>query len=461
MTILRNREPDAISFDDAAFCDADAESALLGAIMRDPESADARFDVAPPEAFYRTAHRNIASLLRSMIRRNLPIDAVTIVGEVMAHPDMYGGPAYVIGLPDKCPAAAAGDQYARIVADRWRRRELVTRCRVAMESVREVTTTPDEVVATLTAAVGCIGSSTEDDFDDWASVANDALREIEASADGDTTATGPANPLRSWGEIVPYFARGEVHVIAARPAMGKSALARAVAVGIANGTGEDVALFSLEMSPVQIAKMAIGDEASVSIADAVANRVDQDAWNRIRDGAMSVSALPIHVCRSSTLTIDDITSKAMSLSRRLGARGGKIGAVIVDYIQLVSPGQEDRGRNANDVVTRISRGLKLLARALDCPVIALSQLNRDVEKRQDRRPMMSDLRDSGAIEQDACTITFVFREHVYDKCADPAIAELIVAKCRYGRTGVVTLGFEGRFTRFFDPPAREIDIWRE
>ena len=239
---------------------------------------------------------------------------------------------------------------------------------------------------------------------------------------------------------------GDLIVLAARPSMGKTALALNIAEHVALHEGLPVAVFSMEMGAGQLAVRVVGSIGRINQSHLRTGRLTDDEWPRLVETIEKLRSISLHIDESAGLTTGEIRSNSRRLARQYG---GKLGLIVVDYLQLMGGSSRESDNRATEL-GEMSRGLKMLARELQCPVIALSQLNRGVEQRTDKRPMMSDLRESGAIEQDADIIMFIYRDEYYTKeaCKEPGVAEIIIAKQRNGPTGVVKLAFLSNITKF-------------
>lgn len=441
-----------MSDDDNASPNAvDAEVALLGGLIVDAARFD---DVAPHIAaddFYRPDHARLFMLIRDMRADRDHIDLVTISDRVMSgDPERYGGLRHVLGMPDMCPSTVNLPHYARLVREKADLRRLI-RMADEVRASAFANGSPAEIAGYVRSALAMHAEASDGGWCDYGDAVDEALDSLKRVRAGDAKATGMPNPLIEWARLIPTFMRGEVHVIAARPAMGKSALARKIAESIAS-FGPGVGVISLEMSPAQLAMLSLGSYSDQEIArvavDARHGDIDQRSWQRVQDAAPDVGRLPIKVNRRACASIEDVVSMSHALVRQFAKQGVTLGCIVLDYLQRL---KEPKGnRNRAEVVAGWSNALKDLAVELGIPVVVLSQLNRDLEKRDDKRPHMADLRDSGAIEQDAATITFVYNASRYDSTADPRDAELIVEKCRYGKTGVARVKWDGPRVRFHD-----------
>ena len=431
----------------------ESEQALLGGLIADPGRLDDITQAVDAADFYRPDHGRLFMLLRNMRRGGDVIDLVTVGDRVMAGQgaEQYGGFAYVLGLPDKIPSTANLGYYARIVREKAELRKLIKIADEIADAAYE-SERPGEVVDRAMSALTARASDGLDEWQTYADAADDALTAYKRVRAGDRSAMGIPVALDALAAVLGDLPRGEVTVIAARPSMGKSALARKLAE-YAGSAGHGVGIYSLEMSAIQLAAGTLGAYSDVSPTDmrkdATDAREDQiRAWQRFVDARDSVAELPLFVCRQSSLTVEDIVSRTHALHRRLAKTGTPLGMIVVDYLQLITPG---RGDNRAALIGDITRQLKVLASGLGIAVVLLSQLNRDCEKREDKRPETFDLRESGSIEQDAGVIMFIYREWVYDKSASARDAEIIVRKNRGGAMfGVARVRFDGPTTNFYD-----------
>jgi replicative DNA helicase len=431
-----------------------SERALLGALMLDHRLLDQVADALQPEDFYRPDHGRLYALIRARVGSGKPVDRLALGESVLALPggdEQFGGFAYVLALPEDVPAACNVAYYAHEVMQAAGRRRLRSLLREADDAVADPRITPDQLSAMLAATAATFDRHDDGDagwvfYDDAVS---EAAQNAHEAGKGDTVALGPENPLGAWGERIPHFTPGEIHVIAARPGMGKSALARLLAERTA-AAGVGVGVLSLEMDPSQVAGLSLASWADIDSRDLRMGRLDQDQWSQVETARRMLGRLPLAVNKGSSLTVEDVVARSRRLHRTMAARGHRLGMIVVDYLQLLKGDARDssalvqlRGHQTMTLKT-------MVARALGVPVVLLSQLNRDLEKRADKRPLMSDLRESGSIEQDAATITMVFREGEYNKDSPQDVAELLVRKNRYGAPGDVKVKWNGSRTRFED-----------
>jgi replicative DNA helicase len=273
----------------------------------------------------------------------------------------------------------------------------------------------------------------------------DLLDKVQEMADNPADVTGVPTGFADLDRMTSGLQAGDMIVLAARPSMGKTSFAVNIAEHVALNEGLPVAIFSMEMGAAQLAVRIVGSIGRVNQGNLRTGKLTDDEWPRLTEAIEKLRTVSLHIDETPGLTPGELRANA----RRLARQCGKLGLIVVDYLQLMSGSGAGSADNRATELGEISRGLKMLAKELQCPVIALSQLNRSVEQRTDKRPMMSDLRESGAIEQDADVIMFIYRDEVYNKeSPDKGVAEIIIAKQRSGPTGAVRVAFSGEYTRF-------------
>jgi len=423
----------------------EAERAVLGGLMLDPERVLTTSELITPDDFYREAHKKLFQLMLDMTERGEPTEMVAVVERIVAasRADEYGGLAYVSSLPDAVPSTENLDYYAGLVRDRALRRRLILG---AQQIADRVYSGDDELPELLDYAESTVFSVTQERSNqDWWSLGNVVDTEyarIKKLADLRGEVTGTPTGYTDLDRMLAGMQRSDLIILAARPAMGKTALALNFAQNAAH-KDHAVGVFSLEMSRGQLATRLLCAEARVSMSKVRIGMLSRDHdWPRLNEAHERLSRLPLFIDDTPGLTATQVRSKA----RRLKAEHPNLALIIVDYIGLMGG---DARLSREQQVSASSRGLKALAKELDITVVGLSQLNRGVEQRTDKRPLLSDLRESGAIEQDADIIMFIYRDEYYNKDSpDKNIAEVIVAKQRNGPTGTARLYFEGEFTRF-------------
>ena len=423
----------------------EAERAVLGGLMLDPERVLSVAERLAPDDFYREAHKKLFKLLLEMAERGEPTEMVAVVERIVSagRADEFGGLSYVSSLPDSVPSTENLEYYSGVVRDRALRRRLIVG---AQDIAGRVYTGEDELPELMDFAESTIFQVTQERSNqDWWSlggVVDIEYQRIKKLADQHGEVTGTPTGYAELDKMLAGLQASDLIVLAARPAMGKTAFALNICQNAAH-KGHAVGVFSLEMSRGQLATRLLCAEARVSMSKVRVGMLSRDHdWPRLNEAHERLSAMPIFIDDTPALTATQVRSKA----RRLKSEHPNLAVIVVDYIGLMGG---DPKVSREQQVSASSRGLKALAKELNITVIALSQLNRGVEQRQDKRPLLSDLRESGAIEQDADIIMFIYRDDYYNKeSPDKNIAEIIVAKQRNGPTGTARLFFEGEFTRF-------------
>src|SRR3954451_8481165 len=436
----------------------EAEVSVLGAILiTEPVFDQIEIDVGlRPEHFYFPKHQAIFKAMLGLKDKAEPVDALTVIAELerAGKLEEVGGAAFVHSLPTSVPSAGHARHYARIVRDRAQLRRLLGTLREAQDNVFSFQGSARELLDQTEAHIYQVAhAETQADLTRLDDILHDEIDKLEELSRKGVSLTGTPSGFKDLDSITGGFQPGNLIILAARPAMGKSALALNIAQNASLGKNTEgrgpvpIAVFSLEMSQVEIAHRLLGSEAKIS-GDALRKGQVKSEWRRVLLASEKLSKAPLWIDDSSDLGIHDLRAKV----RRLKGKQPDLGLVIVDYLQLMRA--EDSRENRVLQIGAMSRGLKLLAGELQLPVIALSQLSRRLEERTDKRPMLSDLRESGSIEQDADVVMFIFRESVYDKDEDqedaPAAdeAELIIGKHRNGPIGTIRLVWQANFARF-------------
>jgi replicative DNA helicase len=421
----------------------EAEESVLGAMMLSAEAIADVVEQIQPQDFYRSANGKVFDTLRSVYARGDPVDAITAVEELRRRGllEEVGGHLYIHQLVEQVPTPAAAGNYARIVAQHALLRRLISAAADIMELGYSAPEDPERVADEAEQRIYDVAR--RDDKDQIASLhdlVDQAILDLEHIQNRESAFAGLPTGFRDVDTLLSGLQPGNLIVVAARPGVGKSSFVTNLARNIAVDYQTPVAMFSLEMSRWEIGMRLLCAEARVPW-DAIRNkRVGAEHWASIAQAAESLHDAPLTIVDSGNVTIVDIRAKA----RRLATRKGGLGLIIVDYLQLMS--HHRRVDNRQQEIAEISRSLKLLAKELAIPVISVSQLNRDPERRQDKRPQLSDLRESGAIEQDADVVMFIHRDDSVPE--KKGLAELIVAKHRNGPTDTVPLTFLPNLTQF-------------
>lgn len=426
----------------------EAEQSVLGAIFLDPDALITASEILMADDFYRTAHQKIFQTMLSLNDRGKSIDVVMVTEELAAKKELedVGGLAYLGELANAVPTAANIAQYAKIVEEKSLLRRLI---RTATKIVEDGYTREDEVEALLSEAekkmMEVASRKTASDFKHVKDVLVQTYDNIEQLMFREGDVTGIPTGFRDLDKITAGFQRNDLIIVAARPSVGKTAFALNVAQSVAVKARENVAIFSLEMGADQLVMRMLCAEGNIDAQVLRTGTLEEEDWRKLTMAMGSLSNSGIYIDDTPGVRINEIRAKCRRLAQEQG-----LGMILIDYLQLIQ-GSGKPGENRQQEVSEISRSLKGLARELKVPVIALSQLSRGVEQRQDKRPMMSDLRESGSIEQDADIVAFLYRDDYYDKESESKnLIEIIIAKQRNGPTGTVTLAFKKEFNKFLD-----------
>jgi replicative DNA helicase len=432
----------------------EAEQSLLGALLIDNQAFDRVADVVSGEDFYRDDHRRIWRHIQKLVEGSKPADVVTVAESIEASEDKdkTGGPTYLAALAQNTPSSLNVRRYAELVRERAVQRKLA---QVATE-IAETALAPTgkEVAQLLDEAESRIfqiaesGARKDQGLIAMSPILAGVFERIDHlhSQENPSDITGVPTGFVDLDQKTAGLQPGDLIIVAGRPSMGKTAFALNIAehVALHPSTRLPVAVFSMEMSASQLALRMLSSIAKIDQHKLRTGRLTNEEWPHLTDAIDKLNDTSIHVDETPALNALEVRARA----RRLKREYGKLGLVVIDYLQLMSASSQ--GENRATEISEISRSLKALAKELEVPVIALSQLSRAVEQRNDRRPMMSDLRESGAIEQDADVILFIYRDEVYfpEKEEAKGRAEVIIGKQRNGPIGRIDLTFLGRFTRF-------------
>ena len=430
----------------------EGESSVLGGLLLDNTAWDRVGDILLDSDFYRYEHRLIYAAIGVLVNGSKPADVITVFEHMQSQgrAEEIGGLAYLNSLAQYVPSASNIRRYAEIVRDRSLLRKLVTASdEIATNAFnpkgRPVAEIVDESEQKIF-KIGEQGKRNKQGFQAMDTLVVNLLDRVQEMADNPNDVTGVRTGFYDLDRQTAGLQAGDLIVLAARPSMGKTALAINIAENVALNEGLPVAVFSMEMGAAQLAVRIVGSIGRIDQGHLRTGKLTDEEWPRLTEAVEKLRTISLHIDESPGLTSSEVRANARRLSRQYG----QLGLIVVDYLQLMSGSSTDGGDNRATELGEISRGLKMLARELKCPVIALSQLNRSVEQRPDKRPMMSDLRESGAIEQDADIIMFIYRDEYYtkDACKEPGVAEVIIAKQRNGPTGTVKLAFLRNITKF-------------
>ena len=429
----------------------ESESSVLGGLLLDNAAWDRVSDLLGDSDFYRYEHRLVYGAIGHLINASKPADVITVFEQLqsLGKAEEIGGLTYLNSLAQYVPSAGNIRRYAEIVRERSILRKLVSASdEIATNAFnpqgRPVADIVDEAEQKIF-NIGEQGSRLKQGFQGMETLVVQLLDRVQEMADNPNDVTGVPTGFYDLDRMTAGFQAGDLIVLAARPSMGKTALAINIAEHVALNEGLPVAVFSMEMGAAQLAVRIVGSIGRIDQSHLRTGRLTDEEWPRLSEAIERLRNISLHIDESAGLTSSELRANA----RRLARQCGQLGLIVVDYLQLMS-GSSSSEENRATELGEISRGLKMLAKELKCPVVALSQLNRSVESRPDKRPMMSDLRESGAIEQDADIIMFIYRDEYYtkDACKEPGVAEIIIAKQRNGPTGVVKLAFLKPITKF-------------
>jgi replicative DNA helicase len=427
----------------------EAEQSVLGGLMLDPESWDAVSDILTEEDFYKSSHRVIFKAIADLQKKNQPIDIITVSNWLTEKKelDAAGGASYLAEVINQTPSSANIGTYSKIVHDKALARKLINTASKCIEKAyqqdyEDVDSFLDSVETDI---FQVIDNKKVSGLTPASDIVRGSLEKIEQLYHQKAEVTGISTGFAELDKMTAGFHPGELTIIAARPSMGKTALSLSIAQSVAIKQRAKLAYFSVEMAKEQMMMRILASEARISLSDIRVGRVNDTAWPKLIATAAKVSEAPLYIDDTSGISPFEIRAKA----RRLKAQHG-LDIIMIDYLQIMDLKQKVESRER--AVSEISRTLKSIAKELSIPVIALAQLNRGVEGRGDKRPMLSDLRESGSIEQDADVIMMIFREGYYDRDNPDAQqeAELIIGKQRNGPTGTVKLKWESKFGKFSD-----------
>ncbi|WP_430535427.1 replicative DNA helicase [Listeria rocourtiae] len=434
----------------------EAEQAVLGAIFLQPEALITASEILMPDDFYRQAHQLIFQSMLELSDQGKAVDVVTIY-EALASTgkiEDVGGLPYLTELSGAVPTAANLEYYAHIVEDKALLRRLIrTATQIATDSYAredEVETLMDEAEKNILEVSSRKNVGAFKNIKDVLVKTYDDI-EILHNRKGDIT--GIPSGFSALDHMTAGFQRNDLIIVAARPSVGKTAFALNIAQNVATKTDENVAIFSLEMGAEQLVMRMLCAEGNINAQNLRTGSLTADDWQKLTIAMGTLSNSGIYIDDSPGVRVNEIRSKCRRLQQEAG-----LGMIVIDYLQLISGSGRNGGENRQQEVSEISRSLKALARELKIPVIALSQLSRSVESRQDKRPMMSDIRESGSIEQDADIVAFLYRDDYYDhESENDGTIEIIIAKQRNGPVGTVQLAFVKEYNKFVNLEVRYDD----
>ena len=432
----------------------DMEESVLGAMLLEQNAVTTVIDILKPEVFYKESHQKIFEAMHGLFADSQPVDILTVTQELKKRGDLelIGGAYYISMLTNRVASAANVEYHARIVLEKFLQRELI---RISSEIIKESYEDSKDVFDILDKAEKELFAVSETNlrrnYEDMRSLLKQAVEQIEGARNQDGHISGIPSGFSGLDRITAGWQKSDLIVLASRPGMGKTAFTLTMARNMAVEFNKPIAIFSLEMSGVQLVTRLIASETELDADKLKRGQLEQYEWEQLNARINTLTSAPLYIDDTPALSIFELRAKC----RRLKAQHN-IQLVVVDYLQLMSGGSEGRG-NREQEISNISRSMKSLAKELNIPVIAISQLSRAVETRGgSKKPILSDLRESGAIEQDADMVLFIYRPEYYKITEDEqgnstmGLAELIIAKHRNGSLGEVPLRFISRFAKFTD-----------
>ncbi len=432
----------------------EAERCVLGCLLLDNKVYDFVSGVVGERDFYRSEHQWVFRAVSQLIEKSRPADVITVFEwlQTAGRADEVGGLPYINTLSQSVPSAANAKRYAEIVRERGVLRQLAEACEsIAADCYQPAGREAAELLDAAETKIFAIaeqGARNQQGFQDLPTVLQGVLKRVDelAHRDDPSDVTGVSCGFKDLDSETSGFQRGDLIIVAGRPSMGKTAFSLNIAENVAIQSGLPVAVFSMEMGAAQLVSRMLASVGSIDAQRLRTGRLQNDDWDKLARGLSKLEKAPVFIDETPALSINTLRAAA----RRQARVCGEFGLIVVDYLQLMSAGGNGRNsENRATEISEISRGLKALAKELNCPVVALSQLNRSLEQRPNKRPIMSDLRESGAIEQDADVILFIYRDEVYDpETQDKGTAEIIIGKQRNGPTGTVRMTFRKELTRF-------------
>ncbi|MBO5515210.1 MAG: replicative DNA helicase [Schwartzia sp.] len=425
----------------------EAEQAVLGAMLLEKKAIVAATELLKPDDFYREAHKLVFEAIVELSQRDEAADLVTVVEQLKKNEklDKAGGIAFVTSLANAVPTAANVKYHAKIVLEKAQLRNLInTTTEIAGEAYEDV----EEIGALMEKAekeiLKVTGRGTSFDFTPIGKLVIDVFDKVEKRSQEKNALTGLASGFRDLDRLTSGLQASDLILVAARPSMGKTAFTLNIATYVAVKLKQPVAFFSLEMSNVQLVQRMLCAEGGIDSQALRSGELTDDDWKRLIIASDRLTKAPIYIDDTPGITVAELRAKA----RRIKSDHG-LSLVVIDYLQLMQGRASKNGDNRQQEISEISRSLKALARELGVPVIALSQLSRSVESRTIKRPMLSDLRESGSLEQDADIVMFLYRDEYYNEDSERKDqADVIIAKHRNGPIDTITLFFEKRFTKF-------------
>ncbi len=431
----------------------DLEEAVLGALMLEKEALNEVIDILKPESFYKEENKKIFSAIQKLFEQTQPVDILTVTQQLKktGELELVGGPYYITRLTNRVASSANAEFHARIIAQKFIQRELI---RVSGEIYNEAFEDTSDVFELLDKAesnlFGITQSNIRKKYDEMSSLLYEAVKEIDKARKSDGHLTGVPSGFTQLDRVTAGWQKSDLVIVAARPGMGKTAFTLSMARNMAVDFKKPIAVFSLEMSSIQLVNRLISSETDLSAEKLRRGQLEEYEWQQLQTKITPLSAAPLFIDDTPALSIFELRAKCRRLKSQYD-----IQAIIIDYLQLMQSGTDSKNGNREQEISMISRSLKSIAKELEIPVIALSQLSRQVETRTgSKKPQLSDLRESGAIEQDADLVLFLYRPEYYkinefeDGSPAEGQAEVIIAKHRNGALETVRLKFIARLAKF-------------
>lgn len=428
--------------------DIQAEQAVLGSLFIDPDKITAVAEYVKAEDFYKPAHKTLFKVMLDLTSRGEAIDIVMVKSDLEKRNelDMVGGIAYVAEIVNATPTSSHAEHYARIVSQKAQLRAIIGNLSDSIGNAYDEAMDIDDIIAKAERSLLEVSqSSNKSSFRPIREVLMENHIKIEERSNQNTQITGLETGFYDFDKLTTGLHEDNLIILAARPAMGKTAFALNIAQNVATKSHKPVAVFSLEMGSESLVERMLAAEGTIINHHIRTGQLTVEEWQRLIYAQGQLAEAPIFIDDSAGLKIVEIKARARRLSQEMDG----LGLIVIDYLQLI---QGSRSDNRQQEVSEISRQLKIIAKELNVPVIALSQLSRNVEQRNDKRPIMSDLRESGSIEQDADIVAFLYRDAYYQDNADDQpennLTELIIKKNRHGSLGTVKLYFHKEYTKF-------------
>ena len=426
----------------------EAEEAILGAILTNPMVLSKIVEYIKPESFYKPSHRFIYEAIIGLFARNDAIDIVTVSEYLRENEKLesVGGRAYINDLALNVVTTANIEYYAKIIQEKEIKRSLINAGSEIVTMAYDNLSTESTLDAAEKLIFNIAAQKNTSDLTPVKDLVLTSFEQIEYRYNNRDELIGVPTGFYDFDQMTSGLQKSDLVILAARPSMGKTAFVLNLAQNVALRGNKAVAIFSLEMPKQQLVKRMLCSEAEVDTQRLNSGHMQPKDWEKLTGAMNSFADAPIYIDDTGSVTVLDVRAKC----RRLAMEEKNLGLIVIDYLQLMEGGSGANPNDRNQQISAISRGLKTLARELEVPIIALSQLSRNVESRTDKRPMMSDLRDSGAIEQDADIVMFIYRDEYYNKeeTENRGKAELIIAKHRNGPVGTVDLLFQSNITKF-------------